>query len=232
MKKTVIVTIHGIMTDVKDKDDWQERFDRWLHLKYGDEMQNEELVHRPFSLGWINPIRAHLTTVLYWLRLDHYPRRWSIDKFRKFLEETQSQYPDHNIHIVAHSFGTWVTHEVLRMAPNIRVQSLNFFGAVISAHIRRNCIDELVETGQLKACFNWCSHNDIVVRHIAIPPFGHLGYWGFLRPKHEEDRVKPKQKPFPELEIYNYLTEYGHSDYFIPEVFEYILVHIGESNGL
>ena len=231
MDKTIIITIHGIMTNINEPDDWQEKFGKWLHETRSGDIFISDLIHKPFSYGFLTPLRAFISSFLRWLKRPNFTDRWVINKFRNFLQQVKDEHPDAKIHVIAHSFGTYVTHEVLMEKP-IFVQSVTMCGAVISSHVSRNYIDDLLNCGQIKACFNWSSHNDIVVRPIALPPFGHLGYWGFLRPGVDIDRVNPQPKPFTNLNIYNHHTEFTHSGYFIPPVFESFLIDIEKANNL
>ena len=154
----------------------------------------------------------------------------SITRFKKFILKVKEQNPGVKIHIIAHSFGTWTTQRVLRSHPSVEIQSLTLMGSAISAHVRKNFIDDMIRRGQVKACFSWSSHNDTIIRH-APPPFGHLGYWGFLTDD-PMDRIQPKHRPFEDLPIFNTHTEYGHSKYFVPATFKKIMGGIEYANKM
>ena len=232
MEKTLIISMHGILTDIgRDADnDWQERFDNWLRADNSESMSNKTLVHLPFSYGFMRPIMAWATTSLNAIGLSKLVDKWSVAKFSKFIRAAQQAYPGYKVHVVAHSFGTWVAHETLKDCSDVKVSGLHLFGAVISAHINKNFIDEALMLKQVWRCINWCSHEDIVVR-FAPPPFGHLGYWGFLTAD-QADRVMPRPKPFSHLELYNNFTKHGHSTYFVVQTFKQLMQDIQLINKL
>jgi len=230
MHKSIIVPVHGILTDVGKKDDWPERFEKWLTIEYTAEIQRGELVFKQFSYGYLTPVISWITTVFDFLGWKTWVDKLSITRFKKFIIKVREENPDAKIHIIAHSFGTWTTQRVLRNHPSVEVQSLTFVGSAISAHISKNFIDDMIRRGQLKACFSWSSHNDTVIR-LAPPPFGHLGYWGFLT-SNPSDRVFPKNKPFENLHIYNTHTEHGHSDYFVSNTMKAIMNGVEYANKL
>jgi len=229
-KVDIIVPVHGILVDVSKPDDWPELFEKWLCKEYAIELFERTLYFKQFSYGYLTPVISWLTTVFNWFKLHTLIDRLSLTRFKKFIKTLKKQYPNARIHVIAHSFGTWTTQKVLEMHPSVEIQSLTLVGSVISAHIRKNYIDEMLETNQIKACFSWSSHNDKVVR-FAPPPFGHLGYWGFLTDD-PEDRITPKSKPFKHLEIHNHYTLYGHNKYFEDSTFAHWMGDIHYANSL
>jgi len=230
MRKSIIVPVHGILVDISKPDDWPEKFELWLKENYSQELLTGALEFKQFSYGYLTPVISWITTVLDWFKLRTLVDRLSVTRFKRFILKVKKDNPTARIHIVAHSFGTWTTQKVLRAHPSVNIQSLTLVGSVISAHVGRNYIDDMVRKGQIKACFSWSSHNDKVVRYTP-PPFGHLGYWGFLSGD-ETDRIKPKLKPFANLEIYNRDTMFGHSDYFIPDTFKKWMGGLTYANSL
>lgn len=218
MDKTVIISVHGIRTKIEDCTAWPSVFNTWLTENYAKEMKAGDLVHLPFSYGFIGAIGSDIINVLTWMGLGKFANSFAVTKFSKFIKSVIAAYPGYKINLVSHSFGTWVTHQALIDHPDIRINQYHLFGAVVSAHISKNGIDELLMLRQVKQIVVWPSHNDMVVRYIAVPPFGHLGFWGLLT-EDPKDRTIPKWKPFSHLEAYNRLLHCGHSDYFIPENF-------------
>jgi pimeloyl-ACP methyl ester carboxylesterase len=220
MAKTIIVSLHGILTYKHDMTDWEEEFGRWLAVNY------PSVHYVKFKYGWIGPVWAWLSTIMNVLKLPNWVTDLVVQKVPRILIQLQKENPDAKIHIVAHSYGTWVTWRTLLENSSIKVQSVTLVASVISAHIERNRIGQLLKAGQIKSVFVWCSHDDEVVRLIAIPPFGHLGYWGILRKNHPEDRVFPLGKPYPQLELYNHLTDFEHDGYFVDSTLEQIMKDI------
>lgn len=232
-KKTIIVSIHGILTDIRKTDDWQEVFGNWIKENYLEEMSEKTLGYKVFSFGYLTPvkswIRRWLIPLLEKLKLDHLSDNWAINRFEKYLLKLKKANPGARIHVVGHSYGTWVTVRMLRRNCKLHVQSITLIGSVVSAHVKTNGIIKLLTNKQIRACYSYSSHNDTVVR-MSPPPFGHLGYWGFLT-NDDEDRINPKLRPFPGLAIYNnHSKDYDHNDYFNPGVFATILEGIEDAN--
>lgn len=226
MNKTIIVTIHGILTNIDESDSWQAAFRLWLNKAYSNEVADGTLVQLPFSYGMIGPIWAFILNTMAWAGLARFVSPFATRRFKKFLQETAKNYPEYEIHIVAHSFGTWVTQESLEEVAgrtDVCIKSLHLFGAVISAHIQRNYLDEFLMSKQLGYCVVWSSHNDTVVRYLAVPPFGHAGYWGIIRDYHPEDRTKPIWQPYDYLQLYNRTTEAAHDGSLVVQNFPTIM---------
>ncbi len=220
MSKTVIVTIHGIMTG--DKTSWQPTFDWWLRIKHPNWYGNT-LVHEPFSYGWLGPINSWLARILDFVsdtfKIKRVTRKIRVDRFKKFLIKVKEKYPSGEFHIIAHSFGTWITSEAIEELPKLPFVTVTYVGSILSSRLRRNKFDKRIEQGKVGTYNIWSSHNDKVVRFIALPPFGHLGYWGILT-GNQQDRIKPLRQPYNNYRIFNTQTDYSHSEYFDdPDVF-------------
>jgi len=93
---------------------------------------------------------------------------------------------------------------------SIKIRNLVLVSAVISSHVEKLDLLNWMETGKINTVHSWSSHSDAVVCKCAIPPFGKLGYRGFIRYGEEEDKIAPQDKPYP-AEIYNHHTDEGHS---------------------
>ena len=213
MDKTLIISIHGICSNIDASDAWQLPFDNWLKTTYPIETAAQDLIHLPFSYGIVGAVTS-------WVGLFKLSHTIEVRRYRKFLASVIANYPDYQIHVIAHSFGTVLSQEVLyEDMPYTKIASLHLIGGVISAHIQNNYLDEMLMSNAMKYCVIWSSHNDTVAR-FAPPPFGHLGYWGIIRDYEAEDRVKPTWQPYEYLKLYNRPTEYTHNSYFIPEVFQ------------
>jgi pimeloyl-ACP methyl ester carboxylesterase len=230
MDKILIVTLHGICSNIDASDAWQMDFNKWLKANYAADMTSKTLVHLPFSYGIIGPVWAFIINTMAWVGLSKFVAPFAAKLFRTFLTATARNYPDYKVHIVAHSFGSWVSHEVLRdnsRGPwSLKIEGYHLFGAVISAHIQKNWLDELLMSKQAQYCVVWSSRNDTVVRYLAVPPFGHLGYWGIIRDYHPEDRVKPTWQPYDYLRLYNRVIEYGHNECLTPATFPKLMEDI------
>lgn len=212
---SVVVTIHGIMTRRGSKDNWQREFEEWLLDK------NIGVTYRPFEYGWLGPINSWRAKCIDWitdlLHLPRLTRRTRINEFKAFLIKVREDHPRDNIHIVAHSFGTFITTEALMELdveyPSFKACSVSLVAGIISSNLTRSGYNYLLDNN-VGSLYAWSSHNDRVVRFIAVPPFGHLGYWGLVRPGIEEDRIRPIYQPVSLLRAFNNHTGYEHSGYF------------------
>jgi pimeloyl-ACP methyl ester carboxylesterase len=213
MDKTLIISVHGIYSNIDASDAWQLPFDNWLKQTYPVETASKDLVHLPFSYGVVGAVTS-------WFGLFKLSQMLAVRRYRKFLTAVATNYPGYKIHVVAHSFGTVLSQEVLyeEMA-YIKIASLHLLGGVISAHIQNNYLDEMLLSNEIGYCVVWSSHNDEVAR-FAPPPFGHLGYWGIIRDYEAGDRNKPVWQPYEYLKLYNRPTECTHNSYFVPEIFQ------------
>lgn len=217
MDKIIIISVHGICSNIDANDAWQTPFDELIRSLYPAEVASGTLIHLPFSYGIFGPISA-------WFRLFDFAKSIVTKRFQKFLRTVVANYPGYKIHIVAHSFGTCVVHQTLYDNPDTQITSLHLLGGVISAHIQENYLDEILMMNQLQYCVVWSSHEDIVAR-FAPPPFGHLGYWGIIR-DYTNDRTTPVWQPYEYLKLFNRVTNYGHNEVLIPDVFKIILQDI------
>ena len=213
MDKTLIISVHGICSNIDANDAWQIPFDNWLKQTYPVETASKDLVHLPFSYGIVGAVAS-------WFGLFQLSKTLAVQRYKKFLDAVIVNYPGYRVHVIAHSFGTVVSHQVLyEEMSRVKIASLHLVGGVISAHIQKNYLDEMLLANELEYCVVWSSHSDNVAR-FAPPPFGHLGYWGIIRDYEVGDRTKPIWQPYEYLSLYNRPTEYGHNDYFVPEVFQ------------
>lgn len=219
MDKTLIISVHGIYSNIDASDAWQLPFDNWLKQTYPTEMASKDLVHLPFSYGIVGAVTS-------WFGLFRLSQMLAVRRYRKFLAAVEANYPGYKVHVIAHSFGTVLSQEVLyEEMDHVKLSSLHLFGGVISAHVQNNYLDEMLLTGELEYCVVWSSHNDEVAR-FAPPPFGHLGYWGIIRDYEPEDRTKPVWQPYEYLKLFNRPTDYEHNGYFITPVFQTMLKDI------
>ena len=141
-----------------------------------------------------------------------------VNRLRNFIElnlqtlplirKLNKKYPDAEINILAHSFGTYISYEAIRQAGKdkkapIRINKLILVGGIVSSH--ENFKDTIGE-GLIKEVYNYCSYDDRVVRFN--PLFGHCGYIGFL-PIGRRDHV---EMPWPGVK--NCRFEVRHSQWF------------------
>lgn len=201
MPKTAIITIHGIHT--RQLMSWQSRFADYIN---GQDKDIKILAYKygmllaPFS-WW-----AALTNTL------HIPtpfRKWLIRKFCQYISDIQKKFPDYEISIIAHSFGTWMAYNAVECDANIKIKNMVLVQGVLPIHAEDTDIFNLLEEDRLGSVYIWSSHKDNVICKMAIPPFGKCGCFGFVRMAHTEDYTKPALKPY-NFEIYNLTTEEDH----------------------
>ena len=155
----ILITLHGVRTaeskswqlknEAKMKED--KRFKKWLIINY-----NYGYLFAVFSL--IPFIRWHI-----------------IRKFRKFLIGIVKAWPDAEINIMAHSYGTLVAYEVLKKYI-VPINKLILISSVIKTE---EPMFMFIDVDTVKEIYNFCSNEDNVCK---LNPFGHSGYNGFLRP--------------------------------------------------
>lgn len=232
--KHIIFTIHGIRTP-QNKSVWQEEFNEYVRCH-----SNEVIVYS-FKYGYWHGVLPWLATLPCPL-LSNLLRSIYSRAFNKYVEKTLTQdfpeclstYQPSNeqtvpqIHLIAHSFGTWITHDLLtqHLLRKIKVyplQSIYLIAPVVSAHIDRNNLDSFLLRQVVKRIFVYSSKHDEVC-HLAPPPFGHAGYWGIIDRFQPEDREQARFQPYEYLSLYNITKPtFEHGDYFCPEVFNQIL---------
>lgn len=204
--KQIIITIHGIH-DKPFGYDWQDSFKAFvaeqnhdvtvLNFKYGYVMG---------GMAWIGSIIAGLEKILRFTKSFHLDY---VSKFTDFLKSVCENNPGCEISIISHSLGTWITNEaLLRLNGQYKFKSIVFVAGVISSNMEKLRYLEWIQTGKIKQVYAWCSHNDFMVQAIAIAPFGHLGYWGFVRAGHQEDMIHAPENPY--FEVTNVQTEEDH----------------------
>lgn len=193
--KNIIVTIHGIRTI--SQFNWQRLFG--VHLKYDTYFKN--WIHKRPTYGYLLTILCVMPFVRY-----HYIR-W----FKRYLRKLQSKYPNSNINIIAHSYGTMLAYEAVRRSREhfkkqpIKINKLILVSSIVSSH---EDFSDTVKIGLIKEVYNYCSYRD---RVCQLNPFGHSGYWGFLPPNKREHI----EEPYPN--VHNRRFEVTHSQWFDEE---------------
>ena len=200
--KQIVITIHGIHT--KALKSWQPSM--WGYIKRRDPL----IKVFTYKYGYLLAPFSWYITFTRALRIPSFFRKFVIGRFAKYIEKLQKKFPDHEISIIAHSFGTWITYNALGRKEDIKIKNLVLVSGVISSHVEKLDLLNWLEMGKVKTVHAWSSHEDDVVGKCAIPPFGKLGHRGFVRYGKEEDKKDPQEKPYP-AEIYNHCTTEGHS---------------------
>ena len=147
---------------------------------------------------------------------------WSVNPFVKFhrvkrvmkvLRKLQNKYPDAELNIVAHSYGTELSYQSIKRSGedgklDIKVNKLILVASIVSAH-REIPYEDTLGAKKIKQLHCYCSYEDEVCRYNN---FGHSGCSGFLKSAHDP---KHYNQPFENLEIYNHQAyTLEHCQYF------------------
>jgi len=214
--KHLVITIHGVQTK-RNKSNWQEEFENFVLYHSADcEVVNFKYGYWLGVLPWIATFPTPF--LAKWLK-NHYTK-----KFRKFIKKQVRKYKPEHLHLIGHSFGTWITHSIL-LDLQIPLQTVHLIAPVVSAHIKRNDLDSAVLDRKTNHVYIYSSKADEVCR-LAPYPFGHLGYWGLIDRQQPQDRTQARKQPYLHLPLFNVVTQYEHGGYFNHEVFNEWLLHI------
>jgi|GEM_PF-5832916 len=201
MSKIAIITVHGVRWTTRE--DWQTRVGTHLKSCHPDiKVFHFRFGHMLAVLSWWMSA-SHFFKIPSWLRR-HYTRKLS-----GFIYDLQQKLPDYEFSFLGHSFGGWILEQALMADERIKIKNLVFVHCPISEYIESTAFWNWLEMGRVQKVYAWSSHHDLVIRAVAMRPFGHNGYWGFMRNNTPEDRKHPLEKPFP-LELYNVRTQENH----------------------
>ena len=198
----VIVAIHGIQS--RKKNSWMYAFCDAI----GTDPRFKDDAHAYYYYGYFPAIDT----------LNGLERLNIIREFMKFLRQLRADYPQADLSIVAHSYGTEVSFQAIKRSGEdgkapILVDKLILVAGIVSAHREINYRDTL-RAGKIKELHNYCSYSDEVCRYN---PFGHCGCFGFLKSAYD---MACYDKPFADLNIFNHQQKtLGHSDYFVGSKF-------------
>lgn len=199
-----IVLIHGIWASSKGSN-WQDQFEEFALSKYDD------IKVYKFKYGFMPALLSWSMTFGKSFQIPHFIRQMYVNAFVSFVRKVKEQQVDYKVSIIAHSFGGWITECALNKI--LRDNALNavvYVHCPISSHIENGRHEKWLKSGMIQSFHSWSSYEDEVMR-FAPPPFGHLGYWGFVRDGMPKDRTGPKKKPYRHLKIFNNHTNEEHS---------------------
>lgn len=201
MKKTAIITIHGVRW--RTKEDWQTR----VGIYFKKLSPETKVIH--FRFGGMLAVLSWWLGAATFLRIPSWLRRHYLKQFSQFMRDIRRDCPDHEFSVLAHSFGGWLVEQAMREDRYICIKNLVLVHCPIAVFIEKTSFWNWLETGRLRRVFAWSSRKDLVIKALAIKPLGHNGYRGFIRHDHPRDRREPVFKPYP-LELYNISTEENH----------------------
>jgi len=189
----VICAIHGI----RSYGEWIDRF--FDYIKNDPRYKKDEPLIA-YKYGFLLATKS----------INPFIKFWKIKALMRKLRKIKKTYPEADLNIISHSFGTELSYRAIKHSgedgkPPIIVDKLILIASIIQIHEDFN---ETLRANKIKELHNYCSHEDEVCR---INPFGHSGYKGFI----PLDDRKFYEKPYSDLEVYNHQVEIlEHCDYF------------------
>lgn len=124
--KQLVFLIHGIRTHAN----WQPMVQRVL-----EELPDTRVV--PLKYGFFDAIR-------FWCPL--LTRQGPVDEVRREIQYAHSEYPDADLSVIAHSFGTYIISRILLETPDIRLKRLVLSGCIIPRRYRWDYVKTRIET--------------------------------------------------------------------------------------
>ena len=193
--KNVIILTHGVNTH-KNKN--------WL-LKFKSYFDDDSI----FDDTWY---ATHINYGYLFFAFSPLPfvKRTKIKEVQNKYTEIQERYPNAKIHIIAHSYGTMLTHEAIKRSNKVgtplKIGKIINIGGIVSEF---EVFKDTLQKGQIESIHNFCSYKDWVVHYQ--PVFGKCGYFGFLKNKKDKSHYFI---PHKDLQIKNYRFDLKHSQYF------------------
>lgn len=201
----VVFLIHGVMAN--QKDNWTDRF--------AEKMQKDS----SFSDWAIE--QGEWGYLFFLFSIIPFIRYAKIKQVQKRLREIQNKYPNADIHVIAHSYGTMLIHEAVKRSDKdtdqlpIILRTVILIGGIISEFEK---FKETLQKGKISHIYNFCSYQDRVIRWQPI--FGKCGYWGFVKDKERKHVLNPHEN----LPIKNYRFDVHHSEYFTEETPDFYIL--------
>ncbi|MDM8558396.1 tetratricopeptide repeat protein [Candidatus Parabeggiatoa sp. HSG14] len=171
--KKLVLLIHGIRT----RAEWQEKTKKTIE-------ETGTAVVVPIKYGYFNAFS-------FWFPF--FTRKVPIEKLRWRIKDAISNHPDCNeLLIIAHSFGTYATLQILKDNPEICPNRMIFCGSIVSSNFRW---DQLRNRPEI---INECGNYDIwpILAQSSTWGYGASGVFGFGVDK-----------------IHDRFHNFGHSDF-------------------
>ena len=163
--KNILVLSHGIKTHTRYN--WMRIFT--THLKYDERFD-----------GWVVK-KANYGYLWAIMSVFPFVRRSRIKWFMRVLRKLQKEYPEAQINILAHSYGTMLAYEAIRRSgvddnkEPIKINKLILIAGIVSSHER---FIDTIDIVKIKRVYNYCSYDDKVARYN---PFGHIYMFSLAR---------------------------------------------------
>ena len=160
MIRRVIIVIHGIHTSRRDAATWMPALMKAVVPAAPD------VAARSFLYGWTSGAAIRLP-IIGW-----FSRRRRTRKFQRFVAALRQTFPGAEVDVIAHSFGTWITHYSMLKGNNRTVlRKVVYMGGIVPQDQNwRN-----VPVGRVLCLYSLA---DRVVK--IAPGFGESGNVGFI----------------------------------------------------
>lgn len=218
----VIISIHGIRWN--SNREWQADLEKLVRQQNANAETKTHTKVYSFRYGHILGIFSWFISLTEAIGLSDKFVRAYVDAFYKFILNVYYNELDNDndeeikMHIIAHSYGTWILNEMFQIEKyRAAFEDLKMLNNIVSVQgvttskLEDSIYPTLLRKGIIKRFVAWSSHNDEVVYRIAIPPFGHIGYWGHIRPGNLGDKRLAPYKPIVDLELFNTVTSEDHN---------------------
>lgn len=168
----IVFIVHGI----RDFGQWQESLEYEINQAFENSGKKVHIVNVRY--GYFTSYQFLIST----------QRQYSIRSFTDAYVQTLAKFPEcpqENIHIVAHSNGTFVAAESIRQHDTIIVNKVLFAGSVLPVSYFRETKDDIKKS--IKVLRNHCYNTDVPVGILcgSLRPYlkntGTGGYFGFDR---------------------------------------------------
>lgn len=195
--KKIIFAIHGIRSG--EKNNWIHRFTAFARK----DPRSKGDIFKSYTYGYVLAAQSVSLTFKYNM----------INKLKDDLRRIIKKYPEHELNIVAHSYGTLLSFQAIKRSGEdgrsvIKANKLILVASVVSRH-REISYKDTFGAGKIKQLHCYCSFKDKICKNN---PFGHSGYAGFSKDRYDR---RCYAKPIKKLEIHNHQVKtVGHSEYF------------------
>jgi hypothetical protein len=154
-RKQLVLLVHGIRTHAE----WQQEVAAVLTAA-------DRLV-KPLRYGFFDAVR---------FLCPFFTRKKPIERLKQELLDANFAYPDREIVVIAHSFGTFAVSEVLKDCPYLRPSALVLCGGIVSESFRWDCLPN-----RPPVVMNECGTRDVwpVLASASTWGYGATGRFGF-----------------------------------------------------
>jgi len=183
IKPVLVAMIHGIRT----RGEWHDDLKNLIESK-------SDAVVKPISFGFFD-------AVSFWLPLITIFRHLKVKHVTKQMRLLRRDFPNHQIVIVAHSFGTFLTANFMKKNTDYDIDRLLLCGSIVSENFDWDSLPNFPRNGRV---MNDIGNGDIwpILAKTSTFGYGASGSYGFNTHT-----------------IENRYHDYGHSGFFCESTF-------------